>query len=253
MNKKNKHYNKYRDKYHNKYQNKKSQIWISAILYILIISVVMVLVLNAGVPIIKNLEDKTVFTRQKNSFLALNQQIKDISEEGVGSQRVIPLEVEKGTLELKSGSLKWDMMTNAKILESGHQIDLGNLYITSNADVTATRSANDYILENTFIRAVFEACEDRYVCKLNETSMLKELWFKNPNTGTATKAAGTFTFDFGKGGTWEYPGFSRLEDQGTSLGAAKVVYYVNNTNSSVYTVVEFTLESYRDFLQARIR
>ncbi len=77
----------------------------------------MVIVLNAGVPILKNLQDKTVFTRQKNAFLSLNQQIKDISEEGVGSQRVIPIEIEKGNLELKEGSLKWDLLTNAKILE----------------------------------------------------------------------------------------------------------------------------------------
>lgn len=234
-------------------RDKKGQIWVSAILYILIITVVMVVVLNAGVPILKNLQDKTVFTRQKNAFLSLNQQIKDISEEGVGSQRIVPIEIEKGSLQLKDGNLKWDMMTDAKILESGHEIDLGNLYITSNADVTATEYENNYTLENTFIRATFAKCEDRYACVLNQSSGLISLIFKNPNTGTEVPASGAFTFDFGSGTTWNYTGFSRLEDYGSSLGAASVVYYVNNTNSSVYTVVEFTMESYRDFIQAKIR
>jgi len=78
----------------------KAQIWVSAILYILVITVVMVLVLNAGVPIIQDLQDKTVFTRSKNTFLSLNQHISEVSEEGVGSQRVVPIEIEKGFLGL---------------------------------------------------------------------------------------------------------------------------------------------------------
>jgi hypothetical protein len=233
--------------------HQKAQIWISAILYILVITVVMVMVLNAGVPIIKDLQDKTVFTREKNSFLALNQHINDISEEGIGSQRVIPIEIEKGNLELKDGALKWDLLTNAKILESGQQIELGNLYITSNADVSARSYTNNYTLENTYIRASFVKCEDRSTCSLNQSAMLGQLVFKNPETGVETAAANPFTFDFGTGASWSFSGFSVLEDEGSSLGAARVAYYVNNTNSTYYTVVEFTLQSNRDFLEARIR
>lgn len=230
----------------------KSQIWVSAILYILVITVVMVLVLNAGVPVLKDLQDKSTFARSKNTFLSLNQQITDISEEGIGSQRVVPIEIEKGSFELRDGALKWSMQTDAKILESGQQIELGNLYITSNAEVSSISHPENYTLENTYLRATFHKCEDREVCSLNETGMLKQLVFKNHETSTETAAANTFEFDFGAG-AWSTGGFSVLEDSGSSLGAARVLYYVNNTNSSYYTVVEFTLESNRDFIQARIR
>jgi len=234
----------------------KAQIWISAILYILVITVVMVIVLNAGVPIMKDLQDKTVFARQKNTFLALNQQISDISEEGVGSQRVVPIEVEKGNLELKDGSLKWDLLTNAKILEPGQQIELGNLFISSNADVTSTNNPNStYTLSNTYISVAFHSCEDRSTCYFQQDTLMLpgQPVFTNPETGISTAASGQFTFDFGAAGTWNYSGFSVLEDEGSSLGAARVLYYINNTNSSYYTVVEFTLESNRDFMQVRIR
>jgi hypothetical protein len=236
----------------------KAQIWISAILYILVITVVMVVVLNAGVPIMKDLQDKTVFTRSKNTFLALNQQINDISEEGVGSQRVIPIEIEKGSLELKDGSLKWDLLTNAKILESGQQIELGNLFISSNADVSARNNANNYTLANTYLSVAFNKCEDRTACAFNESGMMMvgQPVFRNPETGVSTAAGGgigQFKFDFGGASTWNYTGFSVLEDEGSSLGAARVLYYINNTNSSYYTVIEFTLESNRDFMQVRIR
>jgi hypothetical protein len=230
-----------------------AQIWISAILYILVITVVMVIVLNAGVPVIKDLQDKTVFTRSKNTFLSLNQQIAEVSEEGIGSQRVVPIEIEKGSLELKDGSLKWDLRTNAKILESGQQIELGNLYISSNADVDSASTANNYTLENTFLRATFHKCEDRELCRLNQTGMLMQLVFKDPETGVQTAASGTFEFHFNSSASWDVQGFSMLEDEGSSLGAARVLYYVNNTGSSYYTVVEFTLGSNRDFIESRIR
>ncbi|MFH1064214.1 MAG: hypothetical protein V1729_03985 [Candidatus Woesearchaeota archaeon] len=232
----------------------KAQIWVSAILYILIISVVMVLVLNAGVPIIKDLQDKTVFTRSKNTFLTLNQHINEISEEGVGSQRVIPVEIEKGYLELKDGSLKWDMRTNAKILESGQQIELGNLYISSNADVSSRNYAENYTLENNYLRATFHKCEDRSTCVFNQTGMLWQLVFKNPESGVETAALNPFEFYFdSSGGAWEASGYSVLEDEGSSLGAARVLFYINNTDASYYSVMEFTLESNRDFMQVKIR
>jgi hypothetical protein len=233
--------------------NVKAQIWVSAILYILIITVVMVLVLNAGVPVLQDLQDKTVFTRSKNTFLSLNQHINDISEEGIGSQRVVPIEIEKGFLELRDGSLKWDLRTDAKILESGQQIELGNLYISSNADVSSIGHSSNYTLENTYLRATFHKCEDSETCTFNETGMLDQLVFKNPETGVETAAANDFEVYFGPSNSWNSSGFSVLEDEGSSLGAARVLYYINNTNASYYSVVEFSLESNRDFMQVRIR
>lgn len=217
----------------------------------MVVTVVMVIVLNAGIPLLKDLQDKSVFARTKNTFLSLNQQIADVSEEGVGSQRVIPLEIEKGTLELKDGALRWELRTDADILPSGQQIELGNVYITSNADVTATSYSSNYTLENTYLRATFYKCEEKAICEFNQTAMMISLIFKDPQSSAETSAS-AFTFDFGTA-PWNATGYSWLEDQGSDLGAARVLYYINNTNASYYTIVEFTLASNRDFLEARIR
>ena len=235
-------------------QNKKrGQVWISAILYIMIITVLMVIILNAGVPLLKNMQDKTVFSRSKNTFLALNEQIVDVSEEGVGSQRVVPIEIEKGSLALNDGALKWNLRTDARILESGQQIELGNLYISSNADVTSTSNTANYTLENTYVKATFHKCEDRSSCILNQTGMIMKLEFMDHESGTQTAAANDFQIDFGGSTTWNYSGYSVLEDSGSSLGSAHVLFYVNNTNESYYTIVEFSLQSNRDFLEVKIR
>ncbi|MBI5398374.1 hypothetical protein HZB03_02820 [Candidatus Woesearchaeota archaeon] len=235
---------------------KKGDIWIAAILYILIITVVLTLVLQAGVPIINDLQDKTTFTRSKNTFLRLNQQIVDISQEGAGSQRVIPIEVEKGDLELSGGSLKWDLRTGAKILEPGQEIDLGNLFITSNADVAAGPvTSSVYTLQNSILPANFTRCEDRTTCTFASSNLLQKIRFRNPDTGAFSTTSGTFNVEFGQG-AWNFSGFSKLEDAGDNLGSSSVLYYVNNTNttnSTVFTVIEFTLGSNRDFVTVKVR
>ena len=231
--------------------NRKAQIWISAILFILVITVSITMVLQTGGPVIKNLQDKTIFTRQKNLFLALDQNIKDIAAEGQGSQRVIPVEIEKGQLEIEDGTLRWVFRTDANILESGSEIDLGNLHITSNADVYTEENDTHYVLGNIYVEYVFHKCDDRDTCILNSTHILESITFTDPADGAVSTTSGTFGLEFGNG-TWSLPGYSELQDSGSNMGQASLYYYVNSTSTNP-KVLEFTLGSNRDFIEARIR
>ena len=231
---------------------KKGQIWISAILYLLIITVVMAIVINAGKPILGRLQDKTTFTRTKNLFSALNEHIKDVGDEGAGSQRVVPIELEAGQLKVQNGMLQWDLHTDARILDSGSEIDLGDLYISSNADVSASSQTNTYLLQNSYVKIYLDKCETQISCSLNSSQIIKNITFINPDTGVEYPSSGNFDVGFGTGG-WNYSGYSKLEDVGVNMGSASVVYLVNNSDSSVYTIIEFTLESNCDFIQVKIR
>lgn len=230
--------------------SKKGQIWISAILYTLIISVVITMVLQAGLPVLNELQDKSIFMRSKDSFLALNQHIQDVSEEGKGSQRVVPIEIEKGNLAVESGVIQWDMSTNANILESGSEIELGNLFMSSNADVYSFSTNDTYTLGNNMLEANFTRCEDVTTCMINSSEIIKSLAFVYGNDNEV--ATGTFGFEFGSG-PWSYRGYSRLEDRGMNQGSATVVYYVDVLGNSVFTAIEFKLGSNRDFLEVKIR
>ncbi|MFQ5474264.1 MAG: hypothetical protein ACE5DM_00340 [Candidatus Nanoarchaeia archaeon] len=230
---------------------KRAQIWISAILFILVVTVSLAIVLNAGAPIVKNLQDKTIFTRQKNLFLSLDQNIRDIAAEGQGSQRVIPVEIEKGILEVNDGTLRWAFRTDAKILESGREIDLGNVHISSNSNVF-TRETNDtYLLGNTYVKYRFVKCESTTSCYLNSSDLLRSINFTNPETNVESETSGVFGFEL-NGGDWYTPGYSVLQDAGSDLGEASVIYYVNTTSSNP-TMIEFTLGSNRDFIEVKIR
>ena len=118
-------------------QGKKAQIWVSAVLYILITTIVLVIVIELGTPMLENMKDKSIFTRTKDNFVAIDKNIKDISEEGFGSQRTIPLEIQKGKIDVTDNLIKWEMETNADIIEPGSSIASGNLVISSNSDVSA--------------------------------------------------------------------------------------------------------------------
>lgn len=239
----------------NNKKGKKGQIWISALLYILIVTVIMVLVLEVSIPLIEKMEDKGVFTRSKNTFLVLNQHIQDVSDEGAGSQRVLPIEIEKGKFQVKNGALQWNFRTEAEILESGHEIELGDMYISSNSDVEAEETSDTYILRNSYLEVNLTKCETISSCLFDQSNIVKTMTFTDPSAGTSYSTTGTFTVDFGSG-NWNATGYSSIEDLGTSLGSASVVYYINNTNNSLsesYTIIEFTLESNSDFLHAKIR
>ena len=51
---------------------KKAQIWISAVLYTLIIVVAIVIVLSAVVPLINKMKDRAIFQKVKNELLNLD-------------------------------------------------------------------------------------------------------------------------------------------------------------------------------------
>ena len=134
---------------------KKAQLWISAVLYILIISVVMAIVLEAGLPILSNLRDKSIVLQTRDNFINVDKHIQEIADAGPGSQRVVPLEIKKGDLKIEEGRMIWDMDTEADIMQPGTSQQSGNLRVGVNADVKATQSGSLFTLENSYIKAVF--------------------------------------------------------------------------------------------------
>ena len=73
------------------WKKRRAQIWVSAILYILITVVAVIIILEAGNPIVNGLRDRTAFSKTKDAMQVLDQYIMDVAEGGPGSQRVVPL------------------------------------------------------------------------------------------------------------------------------------------------------------------
>src|SRR3989338_10457272 len=102
---------------------RKGAIWISAVLYVLIAVVMMVIVLEAGLPLIKSLNEKSAFTRIRDTLVGLDKQIQQVASEGQGSQRIIPLEITDGEFRIEQQKIRWKLETDSKIVESKTRIE----------------------------------------------------------------------------------------------------------------------------------
>jgi len=237
---------------------KKGQLWISVVLYVLVIVAVIVIVMEALTPVIEDLKDKAIYMRAKDTFLLINDYIKDVSSEGQGSQRTIPIEVQKGSLRVENNELKWDLQTTASILEPRTQVDLGNLLVVSNGEVDAYETnKSTFIMKNS--RVLFEFY--KYGSLLNFTNETNSSGTIVPFTGgniikRTALIKGAIEYNITPSYAFFTPpddastvvrGYTILPRTGSGLGKAKVIAHINSTNYEYDTV--FTLESQADYLQ----
>jgi hypothetical protein len=242
---------------------KKGDVWISAILYIVIIVVAIALILTAGTPIINQMRDKISFTKARDTMLNLDNHIQDIASEGQGSQRIVPIEVGKGKLKIENNQIIWEIDTDSQIMSSRTKVDIGNLYITSNANVRATTyeaGENGSFILQTELGATETKSGDIFLVNIsklgNETnwvsidtsSLINYISYKN-NT-----LPGTFSFTLNDNATSAYgTGYTKLIPAGnnTNIGSAKVIAHINSDYAEYD--LEITLDSYADFITTKIK
>jgi len=220
-------------------KNKKGQVWISAVLYILIIVVAITIILNTGLPILEKMKDKTVFVQAKNTLTNLDQYIQRIKDEGQGSQRVIPIEIRKGDVSVEGERLMWKIETEAEILEPRSSIDIGNIRVSSNSDVSTIETNNYYILENSRIKANITKCTN---CNANQ--LINSIYFKD----TSASLAGNFSFSInGQPLLINYTSMSPSGDNKNIGSAAITAYLINQTQNLL-----LTLEGGTDFIKTTL-
>ena len=62
--------------------NRKSQVWMSAVLYILIAAVAMVIILQAGIPLLNGMKDRASYTRAKDTLAGIDKIVEEVAGEG---------------------------------------------------------------------------------------------------------------------------------------------------------------------------
>ena len=225
---------------------KKAQIWVSAVLYVLMTTILMVVVLEAGVPLLNDMKDKSIFVQTKDNFVSLSQHIEEVSSSGPGSQRLVPIEIKKGYLSIGNEKVKWSMDTTADILAPMSKISLGNVKISSDADVDAYESGNYYILENFYMLAAFNKIGNSTAYgDIISNNIIGYLQFK----GTGGTANGTFDFSV-NGVPISGTGYTGLVDAGYDKASGSVIALVNNTEGN-YTII-FSLKGDTDFMLVNV-
>ncbi len=227
----------------------RGQIWISALLYTLIAAVSIVFILEAGTPLIEGMRDRSVFTKTKNQLIALDQHIEEVAAEGQGSQRIVPIEIDRGNLYLEDNEFKWELETETKILEPRSSQKLGNLIISADSNVNTVSNNTNYVLQNNRIKVVFfKGGTKENIVNISTDSLIESVYFIE----TEELIPGNFSFVVaGDITSIEGEGYVELPDTGSYLGSAS---YVAHVDSSKYVYdLELTLESGADFLRSRIK
>ncbi|MGB9748679.1 MAG: hypothetical protein ACP5OZ_03300 [Candidatus Woesearchaeota archaeon] len=248
-----------RKKEKNKILGIKSQVWVSAVLYIIIILTAMVIILEVAVPVINSFRDRIALENARNSMSALEAYISEVSSEGPGSQRVVPLNVKKGKIFAQDNKLIWQLETESRIMEPRSRIDFGNLiFITvpSNSTVTAYESEDYcyYILENGIIRAnitVFGDKEKNYEnCSsgIDTSKIIKSITSLVEGTSLSDSIKISLLNDEA---TTTGIGYTELASEGTYLSYSSVTVYINTTN--YYYSFDIKLESGADFLTLKLK
>ncbi len=110
--------------------NKKSEIWVSAVLFIALGIVAISIILAAALPLIEKIKDKNTIIQTKGILLAIDDNVYTVANEGPGSQRQLsPLIIDKGELVIDeiNDTIAWKMKTTAMLMEPNITIPEGNV------------------------------------------------------------------------------------------------------------------------------
>src|SRR3989344_2132365 len=104
-----------------------AEIWVSAVLYVAIGTVVLTIILAAGLPVINKLRDKNTIVQTKNAMHELDDTIRTVVNEGPGSQRLRTLDFRSGELAIDQNidKISWKMETRFLESEPGISIKEG--------------------------------------------------------------------------------------------------------------------------------
>ena len=110
---------------------KKSQIWVEASIYLALGIIILTLVIGAGVPVINKLRDKNTVIQTKELMSTLDNNIREVVNEGPGSRRQVRLFVRRGefTIDELNEGIQWEITTKALLSEPGIEIPEANLVI----------------------------------------------------------------------------------------------------------------------------
>ena len=226
-------------------KRKAGVIWVSAVLYLLISVLIMVLVLHIGVPVINKMKDRSILMKQTDTFGSIDEVINDVAYEGPGSRREIPLQIDKGEILVNEGRFAWTMQTEDKFIEPGTIINVGDVTVTTATDVTATEYNDSYILMNSEVIINLTKCENSNDCAFID-NIIHNAYLRV--TDEPITELDAFDFYIDNVTMFEGEGYSQLSPHGEYLDHAKVIYHLLDPPIAL----ELTLKSYVDYLEIRL-
>jgi hypothetical protein len=236
-----------------KKKNRKGEIWVSAIIYTMVAVLALVIIMNTGIPLLTELKDRSVFEKVKGIMLDLDMKITEIANQGEGSQATLSFEIRDGEMKFRDNKIIWEIETKSEIVSPRTSTKLGNLIISSNANVRTYQMADYYVMETEIKNDTFRVVANRLGSKTNPVYFNTSQIIENISFN-GVDMPGTFTFNL-NGNMSSAAGVGYIEmlpgGNHTNVGKARIVAHMD-TNFSQYDLV-FVLNSYADFVAVNIK
>jgi len=229
---------------------------VSGILFLVITITAVMLVYEAGVPVIQKMQSAAAIEKMHGVLSELDKIIREIASEGKGSKRTVYFRVDPGRLVVNEtyDFISWELDTAALVVSPRTSKQFGNIIIGSNMETyanetnfTATGSSIPaWIMENKHLRV--------WIKKIGSPS-------NYTNYNTTELLLGVYSKDEDKWLDLEYleisldnnessmtgNGFTSLSKIGYNQPYATVSAYMNSNYIDYY--INFTLESGADFIK----
>ena len=112
---------------------KSGTIWVSAVLYMGLGIILVSIIIAIGVPAVDKLKDKSTISQTKDLFQKLDNNIREVYNEGEGSQRPIKLDFGRGQAKIdpSTDTISWELETKTLLSQPGYVIKEGNIEIST--------------------------------------------------------------------------------------------------------------------------
>lgn len=118
---------------------RKGDLWVSAVLYLILGVIAIALILGAAIPLVNKLKDRKTVAQAKEVLFTLDEILRRVANEGPGSQRELSLfTINAGKLIIDQDAevIRWELETEAVIQEPN--IDIKEGVLTLRLDETKT-------------------------------------------------------------------------------------------------------------------
>jgi hypothetical protein len=224
---------------------------LSAIIFIGLTLAVVVIVYNAGMPIVLRMQQAAAVEKMKGVFSETDRIIQDVASEGNGSKRTVDLRFDIGFLTLNGSSdkLYWDFDSESLLASPRTSTSFGNVIFGSKLDTSAYedtyQGTQAYVLENERLRVYFRKIGSPSSPQAyNTNQLLLAVYQKDLGQWMPLKSL-EISLDndpSSESGT----GYTVLEQAGSDLPYASVSAYMGSSYANYF--LNFTLESGEDFI-----
>jgi type II secretory pathway pseudopilin PulG len=231
---------------------------ITTVLIIFVSVIVITLVLLVGLPAIQRAKESGIINEAMQNMRLLDNLIREVASEGVGSLRTMQLRVSGGTYTIneKTNSIDFVFTVKSGIIQPGAFIQEGNLIMSAGANARAREydldgdGETELVLENEILRIGIKKVGSRASPQsINTSELIKILNFKENNANVTPSDSSIFIDDFAD--SYYGTGYTELVRAGDHLTKAEAIASVNST--FIYYEVLFTLQSGADFLLMKVQ